>query len=1177
MPASIIGNPAVVTGLYQAFNGKAAGYNTYTNNLAFAAQNGPAAYAAEIGKGFYTVPAATLADSVLKNVGIDNAVLEDALVQIFTAYPVQARGQIVLNLINLLSNLEADATYGAAATAWNKLVASNNAYSNNPTNVADAVVDASVQTLTAGADTLVGNIFNAPRGFTPGGTDQVNTLDDDDVLTGTGTNPTLNFSFVDDRDFGVTPTITPTLRGVETINVSVQGTDGKILDMQDAAGVNAINVSRVNTSGQFTAQNITSATANLSINNSNAPTGNISFTYLGSAVSANNDSTTLTLNNAVVGSVVVQENAGTPAQGFETINLVSSGASNAIGTLFAEDLQTLNISGTQNVTLGTVNAVMGRQQQEASNFAGGLVNVAGSLTAIDASSLTGNLRIHLGAELNAGLDDTSGLPVQMTVTGGAGNDTFVLLNGVNLDATATDADRIAGGAGTNTLVIGGNNIISALGTGATRTATVTNVQALQVLSGHDSEGGVVTADTATIDARAFDALATTFIRNEGQDNGVGAVNVSAAEGMTVNLNQYTDAQANAITLAHGTTGNSDIANNVINVTYRTDTTTNTAGVTIVDGVNSDPVFNFQLNAADAELTTITDNDTESNTVFLNNAGSFTQAGSTLTLNGGRAGQYFSNDSDGGTSAGAGGVSGYGNATNGAAGDLTSFVALTRDTAVARAMSNGVAGADRLAVENVAAGSYVGNVELRLGDLTRADGVSSMDITTGSGNDTLIFDAQGVATAGFTSGDTVKAGTGTDTIVIDGEFAGRIDVQTSEWDNLSGVDVVRLGTNTLVANGGVRVAQNAGAYYLAIDNDFISQTDAGNRLTIINNDGDLATDSENDAVIDLRGLAQNKWVTFVGANSSTGSGLVSSNRIILDDTSANQNMSLNGGDADTAVAAIGNNNVYEVVNTANVSINDLAQVRNFQTIDFTNESSAASQTLTLTLNDTVVGNLVDSNHTATATQLETLNIRSFDSVATASVSVLNINASGMTGGLHNLNIDASGATGNDTIVGSAGADVITGGAGIDTITTGLGSDRIQFTAANATATDRDVIVDFAAGVGGDVLAFDVSDVAAGIIAANTGAFSFNAAADNNIIVLNGVGYANFAAAELAVNGLNAATDDYVLVFLNTTTGVAEVWADADSAVVGAGVQLASLTGITTLGGVGALVAANFAVY
>ena len=57
------------------------------------------------------MPAATLAASVLTNVGIVNATLEDALVQIFTAYPVSARGQIVLNLVNLLTNLEGDATW----------------------------------------------------------------------------------------------------------------------------------------------------------------------------------------------------------------------------------------------------------------------------------------------------------------------------------------------------------------------------------------------------------------------------------------------------------------------------------------------------------------------------------------------------------------------------------------------------------------------------------------------------------------------------------------------------------------------------------------------------------------------------------------------------------------------------------------------------------------------------------------------------------------------------------------------------------------------------------------------------------------------------------------------------------------------------------------------------------
>ena len=39
MPATIIGNPAVVTGLYQAFNSRPQALpNTYVNNLAYAAQ-----------------------------------------------------------------------------------------------------------------------------------------------------------------------------------------------------------------------------------------------------------------------------------------------------------------------------------------------------------------------------------------------------------------------------------------------------------------------------------------------------------------------------------------------------------------------------------------------------------------------------------------------------------------------------------------------------------------------------------------------------------------------------------------------------------------------------------------------------------------------------------------------------------------------------------------------------------------------------------------------------------------------------------------------------------------------------------------------------------------------------------------------------------------------------------
>ncbi|GAB1409282.1 hypothetical protein MASR1M90_04360 [Desulfovibrionales bacterium] len=316
-------------------------------------------------------------------------------------------------------------------------------------------------------------------------------------------------------------------------------------------------------------------------------------------------------------------------------------------------------------------------------------------------------------------------------------------------------------------------------------------------------------------------------------------------------------------------------------------------------------------------------------------------------------------------------------------------------------TSGVAGdgVTRHLVENLDAADYAGDVIIRVGDVTRADGVSSMSLKTGAGNDTFIFDAFGTVNAGFTSGDTIAAGTGTDTLVIDGNTATipgtpRISHQTSEWDNLTGIDVLRFGNNAGVANGGGPVANNGGAYYARIDNDFISQTDNGNRLLIVNNDGDLDNNTESDLVLDLRGLSQSKWVTFTGANANGGlsAGVLSSNRIVVDDISANQNMILDGGDSDVrdlssiawAGYVAGNNNVYEVRNTAHVSINDLAQTKNFGLINFTNDQAVA-QTLTLVLNNTVVENLVDSSRTATnaATQ-ELLNIVAADNGGIASV-------------------------------------------------------------------------------------------------------------------------------------------------------------------------------------------------
>jgi hypothetical protein len=169
---------------------------------------------------------------------------------------------------------------------------------------------------------------------------------------------------------------------------------------------------------------------------------------------------------------------------------------------------------------------------------------------------------------------------------------------------------------------------------------------------------------------------------------------------------------------------------------------------------------------------------------------------------------------------------------------------------------------------------------------------------------------------------------------------------------------------------------------------------------------------------------------------------------------------------------------------------------------------------------------------------------------------------------------------DVVTGGDGTDSITPGGGLDTVTGGGSADTHVFVATSATAADLNTITDFTAGAGGDIASLDVSAVAAGIVAAlSSGNFSNGtaaavAAADNTFLVINDTSYANFAAAELVIQGLNAATLDYCLVFLNSTSGVAEVWVDEDSSAAGAGIQIASFSNITTLAGVAALVATNF---
>jgi hypothetical protein len=158
------GAAAVAVHLYQALYGKAPSYALMTDYTAQATADA-ATFAGSLAGTFASTSHADLAKLVLDNLGVtattvkavnskgesEYAILLDAVQQIFAAFPT-LRGQVILNMTNLLEGLEADATYGAAAVAYNNQASANQTYATNPVNTSSAVVSVGG----AGATTQMG-------------------------------------------------------------------------------------------------------------------------------------------------------------------------------------------------------------------------------------------------------------------------------------------------------------------------------------------------------------------------------------------------------------------------------------------------------------------------------------------------------------------------------------------------------------------------------------------------------------------------------------------------------------------------------------------------------------------------------------------------------------------------------------------------------------------------------------------------------------------------------------------------------------------------------------------------------------------------------------------------------------------------------------------------------------
>ena len=103
---------------------------------------------------FGSKTSAEVAAIMLANLGLTGNTAAAAYVEGQLNAAGSAKGVAVLNMLNAFSNLESDATFGAAATAWNATIVSAQAYTaSNTADVAATATTTQTFTLTTGIDT----------------------------------------------------------------------------------------------------------------------------------------------------------------------------------------------------------------------------------------------------------------------------------------------------------------------------------------------------------------------------------------------------------------------------------------------------------------------------------------------------------------------------------------------------------------------------------------------------------------------------------------------------------------------------------------------------------------------------------------------------------------------------------------------------------------------------------------------------------------------------------------------------------------------------------------------------------------------------------------------------------------------------------------------------------------
>ena len=534
MPSSVVQSSAQILNVYQALYGKAPSYALFADYKATVNSSSTVTFAQQLASGFKNLAGSDLATLVLSNLGINDPVLATSFGQLLDAYGLANRGQILVNVTSLLAGLENDSKYGAVAKSFNAATDANFAYASSPANTVpsspNTITADPTYTITTSPDTASANKFTSIPAYTPGGNNFVNTLQDEDTLSGVGTNPTLSVTLGQVNDAART-VITPKLVGISTVNIEATGSANGI-NFQDSSGLTTLTVNRITQpNATLNLKDLPASATTYNLNN--ATNGGIAnFLSKEEVLTGTAETLAVNVNNVRVSALNLNEGGdGGADQGFyfETVNFTATGTNDI-------DAMTIQANGREDVVAGVA---ADTTKQKLNIVAGASAGAAGSLeintlnaTGVDNMSIVANHVVDIALDKAAALASTDGLNAPdletLTITGGAN---------VRIDGLEGQVGSVADAKG---LLVSAGTMTGNLRVGVVGSTSADDLFLLTSGSGNDEirtfgdlGGDVITQagnDIVSINAGASNLTAYGYVSTgEGNDTVTGGAVAALAD------------------------------------------------------------------------------------------------------------------------------------------------------------------------------------------------------------------------------------------------------------------------------------------------------------------------------------------------------------------------------------------------------------------------------------------------------------------------------------------------------------------------------------------------------------------------------------------------------------------------------------------------------------------------